>query len=241
MSATRDGITRTAALARFAIATNLGRGMTRGGLLAGAVVMALGSCLSVRQGAGWTFDQGFGFMGFVVMALFAVRSGVEEQRELGLTAFTEYNLAPRLEHALAFVLATLTMWGIVSLAGFVAILVASGGDVTTAVWTAAAWALRLLVLLGFVPLVEVLASIRLPLILPAFAYLGTLVALTLLLSEPRAFALIGITQQGDIRSYAPVAGQAAAAFLIATAAFVVVHSARSTLLSGLRRLVPFRH
>lgn len=241
MSTARVRIRRTGALARFAVASNLGRGVTRGGLIAGAAIMALGSFLSARQGMGWTFDEDFGFMGFFVMALFAVRSGVEEQRELGLTTFTAYNLAPRLEHALGFIGATLIMWGVVSLAAFLAILIASGGDVTTAVWTVTAWGLRLLLLLGFVPLVEAVAAIRLPLILPAFAYLGMVVTLTLLISEGRAVALLGITQQGDIASYAPLAAQAAAAWLVTSAVFVAGYSARPTLRSGLWSVVPFRH
>lgn len=241
MSAARDRLCRTAALARFAVASNLGRPMTRTGLIAGAGIMALGSFFAVQQGMGWAFDDDFGFMGFFVMALFAVRSGLEEQRELGLTTFTAYNLAHRIEHALGFVCANLAVWGVVSLAGFLGIVIASGGDVVTAAWTVTAWGLRLLILLGFVPLVEAVASIRLPLILPAFAYLGTIVTLTLLLSEERAFAIIGITQQGNLGSYVPMAGQAAAVFLVTSALFVAVYSARPTLRIGLRTIVPFRH
>lgn len=241
MTDTRDGFHRTAALARFAIGSNLGRWVTRAGLIAGAAIMALGSFLSVQQGTGWTFDEDFGFMGFFVMALFAVRSGLEEQRELGLTTFTSYNLAHRLEHAMAFVWATLAVWGVASLAGFLAIVIASGGDFVTAAWTVAGWGLRLLILLGFVPLVEAVAAIRLPLILPAFAYLATIVTLTLLLSEERAFGLIAITEQGDFRSYVPLAGQAAAAFLVTSTVFVTLYSARPKIRAAVRNIVPVRH
>lgn len=241
MMAARDAGRRTAALARFAVASNLGRWMTRGGLVAGAAIMALGSFLSVQQGTGWRFDDDFGFMGFVVMALFAVRSGLEEQRELELTTFTAHNLAPRLEHALGFLCASLAVWGIVSMAGFLGVVIASGGDIETAAWTVTAWSLRLLILLGFVPLVEAVASVRLPLILPGLAYLGAIVTLTLVLSEERAFTLIVITQQGDLGSYARVAGQAAASFVVTGAVFVTVYSARPGLSKGLRKLVPIRH
>lgn len=241
MTAAREAFRRTAALARFAVESNLGRWMTRGGLIAGAAIMSLGSLLSMQQGTGWTFDEDFGFMGFFVMALFAVRSGLEEQRELGLTTFTTCNLAHRVEHALAFVCATLAVSGVVSLAGFLGIVMASGGDITTAGWTATGWALRLLVLLGFVPLVEAVAAIRLPLILPAFTYLGTIVTLTMLLPEERAFALIAITEQGNIGSYVPLAGQAAATLLITSTVFVTMYSARPKLRAGLRHIVPVRH
>lgn len=241
MIAARGAVRRTAALARFAIASNLGRWMTRGGLIAGAAVMALGSFLSVQQGTGWRFDDDFGFMGFFVMALFAVRSGLEEQRELGLTTFTARNLAHRLEHALGFVCASLAIWMVVSLGGFLGVVIASGGDLATAAWTVTAWGLRLLILLGFVPLVEAVASIRLPLILPGFAYLGAIVALTLLLSEERAFLLIVVTQQGDIGSYARLAGQATVSFLVTSAVFVTVYSARPGLRNRLRSIVPIRH
>lgn len=241
MTAARDSLRRTAALARFAVASNLGRWMTRGGLIAGAAVMALGSFLSVQQGTGWTFDDDFGFMGFFVMALFAVRSGLEEQRELGLTTFTTYNLASRLEHALGFVLATLAIWGIVSLAGFLGIVIASGREIGAAAWIAAGWGLRLLVLVGFVPLVEALASVRLPLILPALAYLGMIVVLTLLLTEERAFAWIVITERGDLASYAPLAAQAAASLVLTSAIFLSLYTARPALYAGLRKIVPVRH
>lgn len=241
MMAARGTLRRTAALARFAVASNLGRWMTRGGLIAGVAVMALGSFLSVQQGAGWRFDDDFGFMGFFVMALFAVRSGLEDQRELGLTTFTAHNLAHRHEHALGFLGAALAVWGVVSLAGFLGIVIASGGDFGTAAWIILAWGLRLLLLLGCVPLVEAVASVRLPLILPAFAYLGTIVTLTLVLSEERAFTLIAITQLGDLGSYAPLAGQAAASLLVTSALFVTAYSARAGLRAALRNIVPIRH
>lgn len=241
MTAVRDSLRRIAALARFAVASNLGRWMTRVGILAGIGIMTLGSLLSVQHGAGWTFDDDFGFMGFFVMALFAVRSGLEEQREQGLTTFTSYNLARRSEHALGFVCAALVVWATVVVAGFLGIVVASGGDLVTASWTATAWGLRLLILLGFVPLVEAMAAIRLPLLLPALVYLGTVVSLTLLLSEERALSLIATTQQGDIGSYARLATQAVVFFVTTSALFVTVYGAHTGLRNRLRKVVPVRH
>lgn len=241
MSGARDSLARAAALARFAAESNLGRWVTRGGLLAGVAIMALGSFLSVQRGTGWRFDDDFGFMGFVVMALFAVRSGLEEQRELGLTTFTSHNLASRAEHAIGFVLAAMFTWVVVCAAGLVGVLIASGGDAGTAAWTTAGWGFRLLLLLGFVPLVEWVASVRLPLVLPMLAYLGTVIALTLVLTEDRALDLIIVLERGNVGSYARLASLAAAFMTVTSTAFVIAYATMPSLNAGLRKVVPVQH
>lgn len=241
MRGARDSLARIAALARFAVESNLGRWVTRGGLLTGMAIMALGSVLSVQQGTGWRFDDDFGLMGFVVMALFAVRSGLEEQRELGLTTFTAHNLASRTEHAAAFVVAAMAIWGLVCAVGYTGVLIASGGDASTAAWTTAGWGLRLLVLLGFVPLVESITSVRLPLLLPVFAYLGIVIALTVVLTEERALGLIVVLERGDVASYARLAAQGTAFLVGTTTMFVLTYTTGPDLHAGLRKVVPTRH
>lgn len=237
---------RSMALARFALASNLGHWLTRGGLLAGAAVMALGPLLSLRRGNGWSFDADVGFMGFVIMALFAARSGYRDQRDLGLATFIRHNMASRLEHALGLVLALVATWACICVAAFVTVGLLAAADPTTAGWHAAswytaAWGLRLLVLLGFVPLVEAIASLRLPLVLPVLAYWGLVITLTVLLSEDRAIALFIPVERGNVDALARLGLQATVFLALTSALFVAGSVAVPRLRLRLRRIVPIRH
>lgn len=237
---------RSLALARFTLASNLGHWLTRGGLLVGAAVMALGPLLSLRRGSGWSFDADVGFMGFVIMALFAARSGYRDQRDLELATFIRQNLASRLEYALGLILALIATWACICIAAFVTVLLLAAADPATAAWHAAswhtaAWGLRLLVLLGFVPLVEAIASLRLPLVLPILAYWGLVITLTVLLPEDRAIAMFIPVERGNVEALARLGLQGAVSLTATSALFVAGSVAVPDLRLRLQRIVPIRH
>ncbi len=235
------GLGRGLWLGRYTAAANLGRWLTRGGLIAGAGVMALGCALSLQRGRGWTFDADIGLMGFFIMALFAARSGQEEQRELGLDTFLRHNLVSPVEHAFGLLVALVATWLTVCAAAFLAILAVTAGDVATAAWYTTAWGLRLLVLLGFVPLVESMASLRLPLILPVFAYWGLAMALVIALPEDDAIALFIPVEHGDWGALARLALQGVLSFAATSSLFLALSVAGSRLRLRLQQMVPFRH
>lgn len=236
----RGSLGRSVALARFAVESNAGRWLTRGGVLAGIAVMSLGPFLSVRQGGGWEFDREIGFMGFFIMALFATRSGLEEQRALGLVTFVRHNLASRFEHALGLVLGLGGAWlGLCALT-FVVVLGMSAGDLELAAWATTAWGLRLLVILGFVPLVEAAASLRLPLLLPVIGYAGLLIALTLVLPEDRAIALFIPVEPGEIDPLISLGVQGAISFGATSTLFLVLMVVGSGVRDRVGRIVPTR-
>lgn len=244
LSSTSPG--RIIALARFAIATNLGHWLTRGGLLTGAAVMALGPVLSLRRGSGWSFDADIGFMGFIIMALFATRSGYRDQRDLGLATFIRHNLASRLEYALGMVLALVAAWASICSAAFLTVLLLAAVDPGTAAWHAAAWhtaawGLRLLVVLGFVPLVEAIASLRIPLVLPVLTYWGLVIALTVILPEDRAIAMFIPVERGDVDALARLGLQGALFLTVTSTLFVVASVSAPDLRLWLQRVVPIRH
>jgi hypothetical protein len=220
---------RSAAIGRFALASNLGRWGTRGGLVAGVLVMLVGTGLSLSRGAGWNLDDEFGFMGFFILALFATRSGLEEQRERELTTFVAYNLASRVEHALGLLLSILGAWVVVCAVGFLGLLIAGGGDSSLAAWTVGVWGLRLLLILGLVPVVEAVASVRIPLIVPALFYLALMVALPFLIGEDRAIQLLATAERGDLASYGQLALQSIIVFAALSTLFVAGFTALPTL------------
>jgi len=228
-------------LGAYTAGSNLGRWLTRGGIMTGAGVMALGAALSLQRGGGWSFDPDVGFIGFFIMALFAVRSGHEEQRELGLSTFLRHNLVSPAEHAFGLVVALIATWVAVCAAGLLAMLFVSVGDVGTAAWYTAAWGLRLLVLLGFVPLVESVASLRLPLIVPVIVYWGVAMVLVLVLPEDEAIALFIPVERGDLDALARLGQQGVVAFLTTAGIYVGFSVAGPRLRLRLQRLVPFRH
>lgn len=231
---------RVLAVARFALWSNLRRGLTRAGLLLGVLLMLLGSVVAVANDLAWGFDEQFGFFGFLVMALFGLRSGLQEQSELGMTTFLRCNVLRPVEHALAMVLSLLGAWVAICAAVFLAILIVSGGRVGLAGWYTASWGVRTLLLLGFVPLVERVASFRLPLFVPALAYVTLLVALTLLLPESEAIALFVPTELGDLGALRELALQAAVIFAASSALFLLL-TAVEPWIRRLGKVVPMRH
>lgn len=213
---------RILATARFALWTNLRRGLTRGGIALGFLLMALGPVVAVARDLAWGFDEQFGFFGFLVIALFGLRSGLQEQRELGLMTFFRLNLLRPVEHALAMVLSLLGSWLALCTVVFLAILIISGGRAGLAGWYTASWGIRTLLLLGFVPMVERVASFRLPLFVPALAYMTLLVVLTVLLPEARAIALFVPTELGDLDALRRLGLQAAVVFPVSAALFLLM-------------------
>lgn len=213
---------RIVAVARFALWTNLRRGLTRGGGVLGIFLMLLGPVIAMARDLAWSFDEQFGFFGFLVIALFGLRSGLQEQKELGMMTFFRLNFLRPVEHALALVLSLLGSWVALCTVTFLAILIISGGRVGLAGWFAASWGVRTLLLLGFVPLVERVASFRLPLFVPALAYMTLLVTSTLLLPEAEAIALFVPTGVGDLDALRALALQAAVVFLASAALFVLM-------------------
>lgn len=228
---------RSLAVARFAIATQFGSWLTRGGILMGAAVLMLGPVLSLRRGGGWSFDSEIGFMGFFVTALFAVRSGLAEQRELDLATFMRHNMVSRLEHAAGLAVGLIGTWIALSAVVFLLVLLASAGDLLTAAWSTSTWGLRLLVILGFVPLVEAVSSLRVPLIVPAFAYMGLLIALTIAMPEDQAIALFIPVERGDTAALARLGAFGLTSFSFVTLLFIGLSAGGARVRNGFLALV----
>lgn len=214
--------TRVGSMAAFALRANLRGGLTRGGAVLAVAVMLVGPVVAVTRDRAWSFDGQFGFYGFLVLALFTLRSGHQEQRELGLAVFFRRNLSSSVEHALAMVLSVVGAWIAVCALGFLAVLAVSGGDVELAGWYTASWGLRTLLLVGLVPLVEQVASFRLPFLVPALAYFTMLIALSIVLPEDAAIALFVPMEPGDHEALGRLARQVAIALPTASLAFVLV-------------------
>lgn len=234
-------VARTLAIAVFAAGTNLRMALTRAGLAAGAAILLLGSALSLSAGRGWALDPDLGFFGFLVAALFVLRSGLEEQRETGLADFLRHNLVSPLEHAGGMVLGLLATWIALCTGAFLVVVVASAGAGATAAWFAAAWGLRALLLLGFVPLVESAGRLRLPFILPVLAYFGLLIGAALVLGEAAALRLFAPVERSDPASLRAVAVQASVTFAACTLLFLAATAARARARARSRTVVPPRH
>jgi hypothetical protein len=235
---------RALALGGFALRVNLGTRATWIGALAGLAVLLLGPTLALHAGRGWSFDPELGLFGFLLAALFLLRSGLETQRAVDLDTFLRHGLATPLEHAAGMVVSLLGSWAILCAAGFLAILAVSGGDAGLAAWHAGAWGTRAFLLLGFVPWVEARAELRVPFLLPALAYLGLVVALTVVLDEERAIALFTPVDREAPATLARLASHAALAFAAAGGGFVLASARRPGLLwRRLRRaeVVSLRH
>jgi hypothetical protein len=124
---------------------------------------------------------------------------------------------------------------------FVVILVMSSGDLELAAWATTAWGLRLLVILGFVPLIEAAASLRLPLLLPVLGYAGLAIALTLVLPEDRAVALFIPVERGEVEPLISLGIQAAVSFSATAALFLLLMVFGGTARKWLSRALPARH
>lgn len=209
------------AVAGFAVRTNGRMWITRAGLLAGTGILLLGPVLSLSSGRGWTLDPDLGFFGFLVAAVFGFRSGLEEQRETGLALFLRYNLVPPVAHAAGLVVGLVVTWLLLCAWAFVLAL-AADGDPGVAAWHTAAWGLRALVLLGTLPLVESVSTLRTPFILPVILYFGLLVALSIAVGEETARTWFAPVERGDLGSLAGVARHAAISITVTTSLFLAL-------------------
>jgi hypothetical protein len=188
------------ALAAFSLRTSLRMGVTRGGLAAFLTIAALGPVGSWRRGQGWAPDPDLLLYGYLVGALFAVRSGLEQQRESGLSGFLRHNMVSPVEHAAAAILSVLGSWAILTGTLFTASLLAGSG-VSGAAWHAWVFGLGLSVLLPFVVGIEAIADIRIPLLVPVLGYLALAVSLSLTLGVARTAAILGMgAEPGDLAS-----------------------------------------
>ena len=200
---------RIGAAAAFAFRCNGRMRLTRMGVAAGLAIVFLGPVLSLQAGDGWELDTGLAFFGFVVALILGVRSGLEEQREYDLDLFLTHNILSPIEHALAMMASVVAAWLSLLAALFVALLVASAGALDTTLWHTAAWGLRSAALIGFIPLVERFAKLRVPAVLPALAYFFTLIALTVALGEVRAMEIVVVARRNDPTTLVALARQGA--------------------------------
>jgi hypothetical protein len=215
-------LTRSMALAAFAMRTNFRSAIARGGLVAFAGIAALGPILSWHNGQGWAVDADLLFYGYLTGALFALRSGLEQQRETGLMTFLRHNFATPGEHAVGAVLALVGGWLLLTAALFVLGLAFSAGDYGAAGWHAWTFGLALSLLLPFVIAVESVSAFRIPLILPVIGYMALAVVLALTVGEERMVAILGITaDRADPASSLRLATRAGLVVPLGMAAFVV--------------------
>jgi hypothetical protein len=232
---------RSMALAAFAIRTNLRSTIARGGLLAFVAIAGLGPILSARNGQGWALDADLLFYGYLTGALFVLRSGLEQQRETGLTTFLRHNFATPVEHAAGAALSILGVWLFLTGVLWLVALACSGFDFGAAVWYAWVFGLALSLMLPFVIAVESVSSFRIPLILPVIVYLALMVVLALTIGEARMAALLGISaDRADPASSLRLAARAGLIVPLGMATFMAatwVRNRGSHVTTG----VPMRH
>ncbi len=212
---------RVLALAVFAARTNARMWVSRAGVAGGVATILLGAALRWNAGYGWSADADLAFNGFLIMALFTLRSGLEEQVGTGLSTFIRHNFASPAEHALAGSLSLVaTLLGCAGVSLLV-LIVAQGGDLAASLWTVWHWLLLGAMILPFVPMVEAVARFRLPAVLPAIGYFALLVILSLTIGEERAMAFFaGGGNQADPASSLPFAARAGAFLALGFAAYV---------------------
>lgn len=216
-------LSRSTALAAFAIRANLRSAISRGGLVAFAAIAALGPILSWRNGQGWVLDPDLLFYGYLTGALFVLRSGLEQQRESGLLTYLRHNFATPVEHAVGAVLALLGGWLLLTTLVFLLGIACSAGDVGAAAWYAWTFGLALSLLLPFVVAVESVAAFRIPLILPVIGYLALMVVLALTIGEERMVGILGISaDRADPASSLRLAARAGLVVPTGLALFVAV-------------------
>ena len=232
---------RVAALAVFTARANLRMWTTRIGLLFGLGIVTLGGVVSVRAGRGWALDLDLAFYGVLVALLFGLRSGLEQQRESGLTEFLRHDMVRPVPYAAAMLGSVVLAWVALFFAAFLALWVLSLGDAGTAGWLVASWALRSALLIGWVPLTERFLSIRLPFIVPVAVYFLAMIQLTLVLGEDEMMRLFAATDRGDPASLLPLARQAALALPLAGLVFLGVAAIEQRLIACGRKIVPPGH
>jgi hypothetical protein len=211
----------------FALRTNLRSPLTRGGLVALAAIAALGPIGSWTSGQGLAVDGNLLFYGYLAGALFALRSGLEQQREGGLATYLRHNLATPVEHAAGMVLSLMGSWLVLSVVLFAVTLVYSGGDLPSAAWLATSFALALALLLPFTLMVESVMTFRIPLLLPVIGYLALVVILAMALGEERMAAILGFgVERGDPRSLLRLAVRAAVVLAVGMGLFLAAVAVR---------------
>jgi hypothetical protein len=212
---------RGLALARFAVRTNLRAPASVGGMLALVATAALGPIGSWSSGRGWGLEPDLLFYGYLTGALFVVRSGLEQQREGGLATYLRHNFTPPLEHALGMVLSLLGSWLALTGVMFLLALAASAGDLGASVWYTSLFALSLAMLLPFVIMVEAVASLRIPMLVPVLGFLAVVIILAIAVGEERMVAILGMrVERGDSIGLLRLAGRVMAVVAVGLAVFL---------------------
>lgn len=221
------------ALARFAFRTNLRAPASVGGVLALVAIAALGPMGSWSSGRGWGLEPDLLFYGYLTGALFVVRSGLEQQREGGLATYLRHNFALPLEHALGMVISLLGSWLALTAVMFALALLASAGDLGSAVWYTSIFGLSLAMLLPFVVMVEAVAALRIPMLVPVLGYLVLIIVLAIMVGEERMVAILGMgVERGDPASLLRLAVRSAAVLVAGLAVFLGASWARGRIRSG---------
>lgn len=230
---------RVAAVAAFSYRTNARMGLTRAGIVGGGLILFSGPALSMGAGRGWSLDPGLAFYGVLVALVFGLRSGLEQQREGDLDLFLTRNFLTPVEHAAGLVASLLATWLTIFAVVFIALLLTT--DPGTAAWHTASWGLRTGIVVGWVPLIERVMTIRTPLVVSAFAYLLTVVVVSVLLGEGRALELFVVTRREDPASLIRLGLQAAPILALSLGAFVAFSRLEQRLTARRARIVPVRH
>jgi hypothetical protein len=177
-------------VARHAVRTNFRQPVTRAGLAAFAAVAALavlaGDADDIRS-----VDADLLHTGFLVAALFVLRSGLEDHREGDLGVFLGHNFMSPAEYAAGMALSLLGSFGLLLAFGFLVALAASAGHAVYAAWFFAGNALRIALLLPFILWVEAVSRFRIPLLVPGLVYLALAVVLALTVGEARMVEIVG--------------------------------------------------
>ena len=230
-----------ASAAELPLRTNLSMWMTRGGLIGMLLITLLGPVLAYTRGAGWSFDSDLGFYGFLIGALFVLRSGLEEQRDVGLVVYLRQNLMTHVEHSLGLFISLIASWLVLCIFGFLGLLIATAGDAATAAWHTWAWGGQALMLAGFVPLVEAVSRFRLPFVLVAIIYFALVIAGSLVLGEARLGELLVVLDRGDPSTTLRMLGRIALSLAITLAAFVGMGTLRWRGRGFRKKTGPSRH
>jgi hypothetical protein len=218
---------RVMAVAMHMVRANTRMGLTRAGFLVFPLIALLGPLGSWTGGDGWALDQELFFYGFLVGALFVIRSGLGEQREGDMDTFLRLNFVSPLEHAAAVLLSLVSTWlGFCGLAFLVGMAVSA--DPPAAAWITVSLTARSGLLIAVVPFVEAATRLRAPLILPVLGFLALMLGLSVTVGEGTMLRLLGSAgQQGDPASFFPVAARSAAGLGLGSLAFLAGSARRS--------------
>jgi hypothetical protein len=182
-------VDRVLSLARFAVRANFRMTTTRAGIVAFAGITALGPVNGWKNGIGWVLDTDLLFYGYLVASLFVIRSGLEQQRQTGLLLLLRRNLCSPVEHAAGAIVSLLGTWAVLNGFLFVFALL-FGGSPADAIWRTWVNSLALATLLPFVLLVEAVAEVRIPMLLPILGYLAIAVVLSFTLGTTEMVSLL---------------------------------------------------